>query len=74
MLLPAEPQEGGVVSDSKVEAQMQQVRAELVHRTQNVFSFTRPTPFLSFTLSGQNADFLKVPQCTGCPGPTACPE
>lgn len=73
MLLPAEPQEGGVVSDSKVEAQMQQVRAELVHGIQNIFSITRPTPFLSFTLSGQNADFLKVPQCTRCPGPTVCP-
>lgn len=69
MFLPAEQQEGSVVSDREVEAQMQQVRAELVHGTQNVFSITCSTPFLSFTLYGQNADFLKFPQCTRCPGP-----
>lgn len=38
MLLPAEQQEGSVVSDSKVEAQMPQVRTELVHHTSNPFS------------------------------------
>lgn len=49
MLLPAEQQEGSVVSDNKC------------GRSGLSLFITPPTPFLCFTFSGQKADFLKLP-------------